>query len=150
MTKRLAEILVLSLFAVIAIMLYRSTASFPDMTQGSTGTYIRFLAVCLGALSLLELGLNMRKKAKEDTSVLNITSAPGMFISLLILMFLYAILLEPLGFYLASALFLPATMYMLGARKPVSIVLTSGGVLLFVFLIFAKLLGVPLPESTLF
>lgn len=150
MTKRLAEILVLSLFAVIAIMLYRSTASFPEMTQGSTATYIRFLAVCLGGLSLLELGLNMRKKANEDTGVLNITSAPGMFMALLILMFLYAILLEPLGFYLASALFLPVTMYMLGARKSLSIVLTSGGVLLFVFLVFAKLLGVPLPESTLF
>lgn len=150
MTKRLAEILVLSLFTVIAILLYRSTASFPEMTQGSTATYIRFLAVTLGTLCILELGLNMRKNAKEEKSVLKITSAPTMFISLLVLMFLYAILLEPLGFYLASALFLPVTMCMLGARKLLTIGLTSGGVLLFVFLVFAKLLGVPLPESTLF
>lgn len=150
MTKRLAEILVLGLFMVIAIMLYRSTARFPDMTQGSTASYIRFLAVSLGVLSLLELSLNMRQNGEKAGSVLKITSAPARFISLLVLMFLYAILLEPLGFYLVSLVFLPVTMYMLGARKLLTIALTSGGVLLFVFLVFGKLLGVPLPESTLF
>lgn len=131
-------------------MLYRSTASFPEMTHGSTGAYIRFLAVSLAVLSLVELSLNMRQNGKEAENVLKITSSPAMFISLIILMFIYAILLEPLGFYLSSALFLPVTMYILGARKPLTIALTSGGVLLFVFLVFGKLLGVPLPESTLF
>lgn len=150
MTKRLAEILVLTLFMGIAIMLYRSTASFPEMTQGSTGAYIRFLAVALAVLSLVELSLNMRQNGKEAKDVLIITSSPAMFISLILLMFIYAILLEPLGFYLSSALFLPITMYILGARKLLTIALTSGGVLLFVFLVFGKLLGVPLPESTLF
>ncbi len=150
MTKRLAEILVLGLFMVMAIMLYRSTASFPEMTQGSTGAYIRFLAVSLGILSLVELSLNMRAKGKEANDILNITSSPAMFISLLILMFLYAMLLEPLGFYLSSALFLPVTMYTLGARKLLTILPTSAGVLVFVFVVFDKLLSVPLPESTLF
>ncbi len=151
MTRRLAELLVLIFFLVIAVALYKSTASFPEMTQKSTALYIRFLATLLGIFSLLELLLKLRKKnLGKDQEKMQLTEAPLKFTALLILMFLYAILLEPLGFYFASALFLPLTMYILGSRRLLSIALTSGGVLLFVFLVFALLLGVPLPESTLF
>lgn len=151
MTKRLAEMTVLLCFMGLAVALYMSTASFPQMTQGSTATYIRFLATSLGILSLLELLLKMRKSNKvKDQEKMKVTDAPMKFTALLVLMFVYAMLLEPLGFYIASMLFLPITMYILGNRKPLAIALTSGGVLLFVFVVFAKLLGVPLPESTLF
>jgi putative tricarboxylic transport membrane protein len=78
------------------------------------------------------------------------TAAPFRFWSLLILMFAYSLLLEYLGFYVTSALFLPLTMFVLGARKVFSIALTSGGVLIFIFLVFGKILSVPLPESSLF
>ena len=120
------------------------------MVQGSTANYIRFLAVSLGILCLVEAGLWMRKKHQDQGKKLNMTEAPFRFWSLLILMFVYSLLLEYLGFYVTSALFLPMTMFVLGARKMFLIALTSGGVLLFVFLVFGKILGVPLPESGLF
>jgi putative tricarboxylic transport membrane protein len=151
MTKRLAELFILTSFTIMAVLLYRSTVSFPQVTQGSTAMYIRFLAGSLGVLCLVELGLNIRTKRKATlTANLKITDRPVRFWSLLILMVLYAGLLEPLGFYLASALFLPLTMYALGGRELRSILLTSAGVLLFVYLVFALILGVPLPEGTLF
>ncbi len=151
MTKRLAEMLVLIFFLAISVLLYKSTENFPEVTQSSTALYIRFLATALGIFSLLELLLKLRKKNPgKDQEKMQLTEAPIKFTALLVLMFVYAMLLEPLGFYLASALFLPLTMYILGSRKLLSIVLTSAGVLLFVFLIFALLLGVPLPESSLF
>ncbi len=151
MTKRLAEMLVLACFLAISVLLYKSTESFPEVTQSSTALYIRFLATTLGIFSLLELLLRMRKKnVDRDQEKMQLTEAPMKFTALLVLMFVYAMLLEPLGFYLASALFLPLTMYILGSRRLLSIVLTTGGVLLFVFLVFALLLGVPLPESSLF
>jgi putative tricarboxylic transport membrane protein len=150
MTKRLTEILLLGAFLTMSFGLYKSTAGFPDMVQGSTATYIRFLAVSLGLLCLLEAGLWMRKGAREEGKKLNMTAAPFRFWSLLILMFAYSLLLEYLGFYVTSALFLPLTMFVLGARKVFSIALTSGGVLIFIFLVFGKILSVPLPESSLF
>jgi putative tricarboxylic transport membrane protein len=150
MTKRLTEILILGAFLIISIGLYKSTADFPEMVQGSTANYIRFLAVSLGILCLVEAGLWMRKKHQDQGKKLNMTAAPFRFWSLLILMFVYSLLLEYLGFYVTSALFLPMTMFVLGARKVFLIALTSGGVLLFVFLVFGKILGVPLPESSLF
>jgi putative tricarboxylic transport membrane protein len=150
MTKRLVELFILTGFTIVAALLYRSTASFPQVTQGSTAMYIRFLAVSLGVLSLVEVGLNMRVKRKAALGAnLKITDRPGRFWSLLILMVLYAVLLEPLGFYLASALFLPLTMSALGGRRFRSILLTSTGVLLFIYLLFALILGVALPERSL-
>jgi putative tricarboxylic transport membrane protein len=151
MTKRLTELFILTGLTVMAALLYRSTASFPEVTQGSTAMYIRFLAVSLGLLCLAELGQTMRKKTKAALAAgLKITEGPLRFWSMLILMVLYAIGLEPLGFYLASALFLPLAMVALGGRRPWSILLATAGVLLFVYLVFALILGVPLPEMTLF
>ena len=150
MTKRISELLLLSIFLLIAILLYKSTAGFPDMVQGSTATYIRFLAISLGTLCLLEVILWLRKQERDEKKKLNLATAPARFWALLTVMFGYSMLLEPLGFYLASALFMPSTMFILGTRNKLHIILTSGGVLLFVYLVFAKLLGVPLPESYLF
>ncbi|PIE72680.1 MAG: hypothetical protein CSA20_06935 [Deltaproteobacteria bacterium] len=151
MTRRLAELLVLVCFLIVAVALYKSTVSFPEVTQSSTALYVRFLAAMLGIFSLLEMLLKLKKKnLAKDQEKMELTEAPLKFTALLVLMFVYAMLLEPLGFYLASALFLPLTMYILGSRRWLSIALTSGGVLLFVFLVFALLLGVPLPESTWF
>ena len=150
MTRRLSEILILGIFLILSVSLYKSTASFPEMVQGSTANYVRFLALSLGILCLVEFFLWMKKRAHDQGEKLNMTAAPFRFWSLLILMFIYSLLLEYLGFYVNSALFLPITMLLLGARKVLSMALTSGGLLLFVFLVFGKILGVPLPESSLF
>ena len=149
MTKRITELLLLGLFMVIAVSLHRSTAAFPDFVQNSTASYVRFLAVGLGLLVVLEVGLCLTQEAREKKIKLDLAKAPVRFWSLLVLMFVYSALLEPLGFYLASLFFLPVTMYVLGTRSKVLILLTSLGVLLFVYLVFQRFLGVPLPESSL-
>jgi putative tricarboxylic transport membrane protein len=153
MTKRATELLLLSLFLGIAVLLYRRTAAFPEMVQHSTATYIRFLAVCFGGLCLLEIVLWLKKEnidKTEKTERLDITETPLRFWGLLALMIVYSMLLEPLGFYVGSLFFLPAGMYLLGTRKTSHIIFTSAGVLVFVYLVFDKLLGVPLPESSLY
>lgn len=150
MTKRGAEILLLIGFLIMAVLLYRSSATFPEVVQRSTAAYVRFLAICIAGLSIIEILLWVKNRSTAEKKMLDLTSAPVRFWSLLILMFAYAMLLEPLGFYLASALFLPITMVVLGARKKLQILLTTGGVLIFVYIVFAQLLSVPLPESTFF
>lgn len=153
MTKKFAELLLLGVFLVLAVLLYNSTASYPKFVQGSTAAYVRFLAICLGILCLTELFVTSKAKNKEQGSQkapLNMADAPRRFWGLCILLFIYAASFELLGFYLASAIFLPTAMLMLGARKPIPLSLTTGGILLFVYLVFEKLLGVFLPTSSLF
>ncbi|TKB09268.1 tripartite tricarboxylate transporter TctB family protein [Desulforhopalus sp. IMCC35007] len=150
MTKRGAEIVFLIGFLIMSLLLFKSSARFPEVVQHSTASYVRFLALCLGGLSIIEILLWVKNRSTAKSKMLDLTSAPFRFWSLLVLMFAYAMLLEPLGFYLASLLFLPITMVILGARKKLQIILTTGGVLVFVYIVFAELLSVPLPESTFF
>lgn len=153
MTKRFAELLLLGGFLVLAVLLYNSTAAYPKFVQGSTAAYVRFLAICLGILCLTELFITSKNKKKEQDSqpaALNMAEAPRRFWGLCILLFIYAASFEFLGFYLASAIFLPTAMLLLGARKPLHFGVTTIGILLFVYLVFEKLLGVFLPTSSLF
>ena len=149
MSKRAIELLFLGAFLILAVLLYRSTAGYPESVQGSTANYVRFLALSLGLLCAAEFFLCLSKVGAGREKVI-ITKAPLRFWGLLALLLLYSVALEPLGFYMASALFLPAAMVTLGARKKLGIVLTSAGVLFFVYLVFEQLLSVPLPERIWF
>ncbi|MFV0421064.1 tripartite tricarboxylate transporter TctB family protein [Oleidesulfovibrio sp.] len=153
MPKKYAELILLGGFLVLAVLLFSSTASYPKSVQGSTAEYVRFLGLSTGILCVLQIILSMRAKGKakeKQQEKLKIAAAPRPFWLLVVLLLLYAAGFEFLGFYLASAIFLPVTMVMLGARKPLSIILTSGGVLGFVYFVFEKLLGVYMPVSSLF
>jgi len=151
MSRRVAEFLLLSGFLALAVLLFRSTASYPESVQGSTAMYVRFLGAALGLLCTLELIFSLKKrKENKPPEKMNIAVKPVRFWGLFLLLVLYCAALSRLGFYLASALFLPLSMVLLGAKKPLTILLTSGGVLLFVYLIFARLLEVSLPMGTLF
>ncbi len=149
MTRRQAEFLLLCGFLILAVLLYRSTASYPPSVQNSTARYVRFLGLALGFFSILELVLWFRK-APAKAELLAVAAVPGRFWGLFILLVVYGAVLSPAGFYPASAVFLPLAMFLLGARKPLTIILTTGGVLLFIYLVFARLLEVPLPAGTLF
>jgi putative tricarboxylic transport membrane protein len=150
MPKRLAELFILVGYLVLAVLLYRSTAGYPESVQGSTAMYVRFLGMALGILCTFELFLWIQKRGQVKAENLNITPAPLRFWGLLILLIIYSALQSIFGFYLTSALYLPLGMLLLGERKPLRITLTSAGTLLFVYLVFAKLLEVPLPEGSLF
>jgi len=150
MTKRLAELVILSVYLILAVLLYCSTASYPVSVQGSTALYVRFLGMALAVFCSLELFLWFKNRGRVETEKMTIATVPKRFWGLFALLLVYSMSLSYLGFYLASALFLPLAMVLLGAKKPLSICLTSAGVLLFVYLVFAKLLEVPLPEGSLF
>ncbi len=150
MTKRLAELLILSGYLILAVLLYRSTASYPVSVQGSTALYVRFLGMALGVFCSLELFLWFKNRGQAQSEKLTIATVPIRFWGLFILLLIYSTALSYLGFYLSSVLFLPLAMLLLGAKKPLSISLTSIGVLLFIYLVFARLLEVPLPEGSLF
>lgn len=145
MSKRFAELLILSGYLILSVLLYRSTESYPLSVQGSTAMYVRFLGTALGVLCTIELLLWFKKRGQGEGENLNLAAAPLRFWGLAILLVLYSASLSLLGFYLSSAIFLPLAMVLLGAEKPLAIGITSAGVLLFVYLVFAKLLEVPLP-----
>lgn len=63
---------------------------------------------------------------------------------------LYAVLMKPCGFFVASAVFIILTMLSLGVRRPIVIVLTTIGICAFIYVVFPVLMGVVLPKFALF
>lgn len=153
MSQRLVGFLLLVGLLTLAVLLHRSTASYPAFVQGSTASYVRFLAWSLGILCVADVLLSWwRQRGQREGED---AGKPGemtgkRFWSLLVLLVVYSWALGPFGFFPASVVFLPVTMVAMGTRRPLSIVGTSAGILIFVYLVFVKLLGVHLPEGTLF
>ncbi len=143
MTKKTADRAILALFIVMAVLLYISTANYPGIAKTTSAKYVRFLAVFIGLLSTVQLAHSLYKDRSHNRLVL--TENMPRFLGLLAALIVFALTFEPLGFFIPAAVFIPVVAIMLGYRRPVVIGLTTVGVLLFVYLVFVKLLAVNLP-----
>ena len=70
-------------------------------------------------------------------------------ISLLVLMLIYGFLLAPLGFMFATLLFLMGGYYLMGERRPKTLLLASVPLVLAFWFLLAKVLGVYLEAGSL-
>ncbi len=143
MTKKTVDRAVLVLLIVMAVLLYFSTAYYKGIAIKTSAKYVQFLAVFIGGLSVVQLGHSLLKDRSYDKLVL--TGHLPRFLGLLIALVIFALVFEPLGFFIPAAVFIPVVSYMLGYRNLVTIGLTTVGVLGFVYLVFIQLLSVNLP-----
>ena len=143
MAKKNVDRAVLALLIVMAVLLYYSTANYTGIAIKTSAKYVQFLAVSIGVLSVIQLGFSLIKE--QTTNKLVLTNNFARFSGLLIGLVIFASVFEILGFFLPAAVFIPAMSYLLGYRKPLTIGLTTIGVLLFVYLVFIKLLEVNMP-----
>ena len=147
MTKKTVDYIILIFCAVIAVLLYRSTAFYPKVSQNSTANYVRFLAVCMGVLSLLQIYYSRKK---NDNSRADFYTNKKRFYSLVALLIAYISIIAFFGFMLSTAVFLPVTMFFMGHRKKRVILASSLGLLLFLQVLFVTILQVPLPRGIIF
>ena len=124
----------------LAAALFLGANSFPDRAADAA-RYIFFLA---GMLAVLSLILLLQRTSSPDSHVRWVRS-PKNFTLTLASMVGYGILISFIGFFPASALFMAALSWMLGFRRPVFILLGTGLILGFVWLVFVHFLGVPVP-----
>jgi len=143
MTKKTVDRAVLVLLIVMAVLLYFSTAYYKGIAIKTSAKYVQFLAVFIGGLSVVQLGHSLLKDRSYDKLVL--TGHLPRFLGLLVALIIFALVFEPLGFFIPAAVFIPVVSYMLGYRNRVTIGLTTVGVLGFVYLVFIQLLSVNLP-----
>lgn len=73
------------------------------------------------------------------------TVLPARVVGTALLLLLYMLALEPLGFVVSSLLFLVLSMLLLGWRRPVPLLLAAGGTVAAIRLVFATLFEVQLP-----
>ena len=100
------------------------------------------LFLIIGAwLTIASFGLHERNGllGLDRSAVINVGVS-------LVLLVIYAVSLEPLGFILSSALIAVALALYYGGRNPIAIAIVALGVPVATFLIFTRLLHVFLPE----
>lgn len=143
MDKATVDRLVLVGFVLLSVLLYLSTDSFSGIAQKTSAKYVRFLALCCGGLSLVQLGISLTKR--DNAGRLVLTEHLPRFFGLIAALILFGVFFKPLGFFIPAIVFVPAVMIMLGQRNPVLIGATTVGLVGFVYVIFVMLLGVTLP-----
>lgn len=143
MTKKTIDRVVLLLFILMSALLYFSTADYTGIAKTTSAHYVKFLAIFIGSLSALQLVINLFKDKSVDR--LQISEHLPRFFGLLVALVIFALLFEHLGFFISAGIFIPSVALLLGYRNYINIVVTTCFVLIFVYLIFVKLLSVNLP-----
>jgi hypothetical protein len=89
----------------------------------------------------------MTRKGKKDFK------NPEMMLKPFIIMgsiFVYIFCMERIGFFVSSAIYMPCGMLLFGQRKPLRIILSTAGVLAFIYFFFIFQLNVRMPRGFLF
>jgi len=150
MNKKYIEIITSIFFIALAALLYGSadsvSVSVSKASTDSTSAYVNFLAILLGLSALVQLILS----AISNSSVIEFTKSPKKFLSLIVSLAVYVFAMEYIGFIIATLIFLPITMRLMGYNKFIRSLIVSVGVTLFVYLLFEVGFEILLPEITIF
>jgi putative tricarboxylic transport membrane protein len=135
----------------VAVLVSTTTIRSPE---GWDATGPRFIPLLVGVwllvLSLLFLArtavradVDLGERAAREADVTEWRTPAGIVAALLA----YALLMGPLGYVVATALFFPVVARLLGSRSPVRDVLVGAGLGLVLFVAFTQFLGVDLPAG---
>jgi hypothetical protein len=116
----------------------------PGIPVGPAG-YPRAVLLFIAGLSVLMILQAWRATAAEALHFAGRRYALGS----VILFAVYVKLVALFGYFPATAAYLPATLCLLRVRRLGPILVTSLGFILFVYLFFVRILGLPLPEGSL-
>ena len=99
----------------------------------------------------MQTALEAKKATAPEAPLIDFATA-GVHCVLIIfvIMIAYAVLLHFFGFIPATLVFVAATMLAMGERRPMWILLTTLGITGFIYVLFALVMNVVLPQGVLF
>lgn len=108
------------------------------------------LILC-SVILLMQTALEAKKATAPEAPLIDFATA-GVHCVLIIfvIMIAYAVLLHFFGFIPATLVFVAATMLAMGERRPMWILLTTLGITGFIYVLFALVMNVVLPQGVLF
>jgi len=150
LNRKYIEITISIFFIVLSALLYGSAdtvnQAVSQASTDSTSTYVNTLAIVLGIAGLMELVTSII----SSPSVIEFTKNPSKFTLLIISLIGYVWIMEYIGFIIATLIFLPITMKMMGYKSILKAIIISIGITLFVYLLFEVGFEILLPEPTIF
>lgn len=138
---------------ILSVAAYFSADALPAATSGlGAGGFPKFIAFCLGVLGIVQAIIsysNMKKNPGKDKQVLHKDELLGALV-MVIAFALYIMLVKPLGYILATIIFLNAFFFIYGERKPVRMIIISVCFSIICYFLFKNVFYVMLPAGKLF
>lgn len=143
----MADRLIGALLIVFSIALYINSRSFPigseTFPQAMLATIFLFSVFLIAGTFKSKAGAGQEREKKPASRA----ASPYLTYAQVVL---YVLLIRPLGFFVASALFIAGMMYFLGVRCGQIFLYTIIGFATVIYLLFVTQLKVPLPHGILF
>ncbi len=130
---------------IYAIALFFLVGSF-SMKQDA-GLFPRLIAITLMIINTLYAINILRGKAPIKKKIDEIVPKKMKYI--LVISLVYIILLKYLGYVITTAIFLPTSMYLLGVKRPRTLLVVTVLTVLIIYISFGVMLKVPMPKSFL-
>ena len=105
----------------------------------------RGVAAMLAVCSVLLVWRSVAARMRTGQSRIVPVGRPLPVLASMVLVVVYPLLLEWLGYYVATGVWLPVFLWVSGYRRPVGLALVSLGFLVFTKVVFQQALGTPLP-----
>ena len=146
MLKGRIQDLVIGVIALaVGVFLFLQTNEFPEITRNFS-RIILIILIAIGAVLIITSIINGKKPGPEEVSLKEFKNPMLAFLIIIV----YVVMMEYIGFFVASAICIPALMLFMGQRKPIPMIATTAGALLFVYVLFVMQLGLRLPQGLLF
>ena len=146
MQKSRVQDLVLGLIcAAFGVFLWTYTAKLKDVSQ-QFSRFVLALFILMSVVLIVTSLINAKKPGGKEVKIGEFKNPMIMYLIIIG----YVALMVTLGFFVASAIFMPAAMFYLGYRKPIPMICVTAGMLGFVWLLFVYSLKVRLPSGLLF
>lgn len=141
----LGQALVITAIVLITAVFFALSFWFPIRGEVSAAVIPRLWIACIIACCVFLAARILRKTEDPDPAVRDL-SLPFKFMGLTIA---YLVLIVLSGYFIASVIFIAVAMTLLSYRRRLVILSISGGWLAFSYLVFYRVLFVPLPRGLL-
>lgn len=143
----LLDAIVAACMGAVALTLWLGAASYDQGTSALSGpsAFPRAIALLLGVSSLLLMGRALAPRLRGTRQTGLAMQRPRAVFGAMALVVAYPGLIQALGYYGATALWLPVLLWVAGCRRPLGVAVASLGFLLFSRVVFQQLLGTPMP-----
>lgn len=135
---------------LLSVATWITASQFPAVgdTDVGAGFFPKLIAAVLILLSVVMMASSFRRQV--DNGAEEGPTSWRKIILGFVLTFAFLALVSFAGFYISAPIFLFVFMWLFGYRKPVSVVAVAVLVTLFIYLVFEKVLQVPLPAGVFF
>lgn len=141
------DIVIGAILVAMAVWLWIQVGAIDSRSTGLMGptSFPHAIAVLLGGSALILMLRAARALGPGRRASFVTVRRPSAVVCAIAMSVIYPLLVGALGYYIATALWLPPLLWIAGYRRPLGVLACSAGFLVFTWVVFQHVLGTPMP-----